>query len=333
MMKKVLGLLLSLLLALSLCAASFAEEAEEIPGTVDVPYAGFRFVPPEVFRDTAGMTLMDGIVEIRDGVYFASWTYYAMTEEERTAWLSDRNPESPVEARVCPLFFVLALGNGMTFRSFNALNGNAIPAQHVRELGRLGGITYCLYMEEPNPDFIDSVDPPYKDEYVALASAADDIAAGFSFYEPREKPDPFAGLVGSCFAFTASDLDGNPVSSAELFAPNDVTVVNLWATWCGPCIGELEALQEMHIALRERGGSVIGILLDDDPDAARRLIAEHGVTYPVIRMPASLPGFIQVEAVPTTLFIGPDGTVLAAPVVGAYPDRYEAVLDSLLGQK
>ena len=325
MMKKVLGLLLSLLLALSLCAASFAEEAEEIPGTVDVPYAGFRFVPPEVFRDTAGMTLMDGIVEIRDGVYFASWTYYAMTEEERTAWLSDRNPESPAEARVCPLFFVLALGNGMTFRSFNALNGNAIPAQHVRELGRLGGITYCLYMEEPNPDFIDSVDPPYKDEY----------------HELREMIDPDVMFVRDVRREMwkylsdnkAKDLDGNPVSSAELFAPNDVTVVNLWATWCGPCIGELETLQDMHIALRERGGSVIGILLDDDPDAARRLIAEHGVTYPVIRMPASLPGFIQVEAVPTTLFIGPDGTVLAAPVVGAYPDRYEAVLDSLLGQK
>ena len=332
-MRRALCLVFVLILALSFGTAASAEEAEGIPGTVDVPYAGFRFVPPELFRNTAGSVVMDGVAEIRDGVYYAYWTYYAMTEEEKNAWLNDRNPNAPAETRVCPLFFVLVLGNGMTFRSFNALNGNAMPTQFVHELGKLGDVTYCLYMEEPNPYFIDAIDSPYREEYTALASAADDVAAGFSFYEPQEEPDPFANLIGTPFAFAAADLDGNPVSSAELFAQNEISVVNIWATWCPPCIAELPDLQAFHTHLQQEGCSVIGLLADDDPEAARRLMAENGVTYPVIVGPETLRDIIPLDAVPTTLFVGRDGTVLAAPVVGAYLEQYEAVMEELLSGK
>ena len=262
-MKRTMCLAFVLILALSLCISTYAEETKTIPGTVDVPYAGFRFVPPELFRDTAGSVVMDGVAEIRDGVYYAYWTYYAMTEEEKNAWLDDRNPDAPVETRVCPLFFVLVLGNGMTFRSFNALNGNAMPTQFVRELGKLGDVTYCLYMEEPNSYFIDAIGSPYREEYTALASAADDVAAGFSFYEPQEEPDPFAGLIGTPFAFAAADLDGNPVSSAELFAQNEISVVNIWTTWCAPCIAELPELQAFHTRLRQRGCGAVWITASD----------------------------------------------------------------------
>ena len=332
-MKKALCMVLVLVLAMSLCPVSFAEGTEEIPGTVDVPYAGFRFVPPELFRDTAGSVTMDGVAELSDGVYYAYWMYYAMTEEEKTAWLNDHNPDAPAETRVCPLFFVLILGNGMTFQSFNALNGNAIQTQFVRELGKLGEVTYCLYMEEPNPDLIEAIDSPFREEYIALASAADDVAAGFSFYKQQEKPDPYAGLVGSRFEFTAADLDGNAVSSADMFAQSEITMVNIWATWCGPCIAELPLLQELHARLQESDCSIVGMLIDDDLEAARSLMEENGITYPVIFAPETLLDLIPLDAIPTTLFIGRDGTVLAAPVVGAHPDQYEAVMEALLSNK
>ena len=124
-------------------------------------------------------------------------------------------------------------------------------------------------------------------------------------------------------------MNGNPVSSAELFSQNEITLLNLWTSWCGPCIGELEDLQALHVELQEKGCGVMGMLLDDDLETARQLIKENGVAYPVLLGPEGLEDFLPVESVPTTLLVGRDGTVLAAPIVGAYMEKYIAALDAL----
>ena len=325
-MKKVLLLFFALILAAG--AVSLAED--EIPDAVEVPEAGFRFAPPESFRDTAGRVALDGTYEIGEGVLLSSWMYYAMTKEEVTAWYSDHNSNAPAEYRIIPLFYVLSIGNGMTFKSFNAQNGNAIPAKYIREIGKHGDITYYLFMEGPNTDFLEVIDPAYRAEYTALAGAVDDIAAAFSFFDVQEKPDPYIGLVGSRFEFTTTDLDGNPVSSAVLFGQNQITMVNLWATWCGPCTAEMEDLQAIHARMQEKKSGVVGLLLDDDLETARRLMEENSITYPVVFAPETLNDFFSLESVPCTIFVGGDGLVLADPIIGAYPEKYEAALDSLL---
>ncbi|MBR4459503.1 MAG: TlpA family protein disulfide reductase [Clostridia bacterium] len=332
-MKNVIGLFLTMIMAVSVCAAVHAEGTWEAMDGLDFPEAGFSFVPPDLFRRASGVVALDGCYEILDNVWYTGWFYCAMTREEWNAYLDDHDPEAPAESRIIPLFSVLTLGGGMTFRSFNALNGNAIPEEYIREVGKAGDRTHYLYMEGLNPSFLDAIDPAYREEYTALADSADAVAAGLTFIEPVKKEDPYAHLIGARLEFTAVDLDGNPVSSAELFAGNEITMVNIWATWCGPCIEELPALGKLHARLRERGCGVIGMLTDDNPDAARRLIADNGVGYPVIPAPDSLYDFIALEYIPTTLFVGRDGTVLAAPVVGAHPDEYEAVLDTLLGDQ
>ena len=329
-MKKTLCLLLALLLT-ALCAVSLGDDPDEIPGTVDVPSAGLRFVPPASFRDTAGLVMLDGTLEISDGIYFTGWMYCAMTAEEWNEVMSNHDPDAPAENRIASLFAVVALGDGLTFETLNALTGNAIPAEYVREIGRLGDYSYYLYMEDPNRDFIGAIDPAYRDEYAALASAVEEVSAAFSFYEPQ-KSDPYASLVGAVFTFTASDLEGNPVSSEELFARNEITLVNIWTSWCGPCIGELPELQALHVRLGEDSCGIVGMLADEDLDTARQLIADNGVAYPVVLAPDTLYDFCPLEYVPTTLFVGRDGTVLAAPVVGACVTEYENVIHSLLGR-
>ena len=136
--------------------------------------------------------------------------------------------------------------------------------------------------------------------------------------------------MGSKIEFTTTDLDGNPVSSADLFAQNKVTLLNIWATWCGPCIGELEDLQSIYRNRQKKGVGVVGMMTDDDLATARELMAEFNVTYPVILAPATLEEFFHLEGWPTTLFIGPGGTVLTEPVIGANVARYHTLLNELL---
>ena len=71
-------------------------------------------------------------------------------------------------------------------------------------------------------------------------------------------------------SFVGKDLDGNDVTSDELFSGSAVTVVNFWFTTCGPCVGELGELEALSKELAEKGGSLIGInsfTLDGDEAA------------------------------------------------------------------
>lgn len=327
-MKKALALFLTLMLALAFCTAVFADDPNEVRGTTEMPYAGLHFVPPELYRDTAGQTFTDGSMELDKGINYAYWAYAAMTEEELTAFFDDTSTlENPP---IIILFYVFSIGGGKTFDDMNASIDNALSAEYAREIGKAGDYTFYLYMEGPDQSFIGAIDPAYRDEYTALASAVDDAAAAFTCYEPIEAPDPYADLVGTKFEFSAADLDGNAVSSADLFAQHEITMVNIWATWCGPCVGELPELQQISLRLQEKDCAVIGILVDDDLDECRNLMAENGVTYPVIQAPANLADLLLVEYIPTTLFISRDGTVLASPIVGAQVDEYEPTIDSLL---
>ncbi|MEO2537985.1 TlpA disulfide reductase family protein, partial [Collinsella aerofaciens] len=59
-------------------------------------------------------------------------------------------------------------------------------------------------------------------------------------------------------SFTGKDLDGNDVSSDELFSKNKVTVMNFWFTTCKPCVGELGDLEDLNKELAKKGGQVVG---------------------------------------------------------------------------
>ncbi len=322
-MKKITSLMTALVLALSFCAVSFADDPEEIPGTAEMPMAGIRFVPPQAFVDAKGGIYTDGAIKITSGIWYAYWVYCAMTEEELVAV----NMSGENDTRMTVLFDVFSIGDNMTFEDLNSMLYTPLPMEYVREIGKVDDVTFYLYSKGADQDYANSIDEAYRDDYTALAGMTDEIAAAFTFYEPA---DEYAELIGTGIEFTTTDLDGNPISAADLFAQNEITMINIWATWCGPCIGELAELQKLHSRSQEKGCGVIGLLIDKDLEEARRLIAENGVAYPVILAPENLKDIFSIEGYPTTYFVNRKGEILSAPVVGAYVDKYENKLNDLL---
>jgi peroxiredoxin len=59
-------------------------------------------------------------------------------------------------------------------------------------------------------------------------------------------------------------------------------LLNFWATWCGPCIAEMPALQSLHAKFKDRGFQVVGIAVDDTEANVRETIQRFGITYPII---------------------------------------------------
>lgn len=330
MMKKFFSLFLAMILALSICSAALADDPNEAPGTVTMMYSGIVFAPPASFQNAAGVISTDGDFELDKGVNYAYWAYYAMTEDELVK-ARDTGDETMLQ-KAALLFEVLSIRNDVDFKEFNAACSNYFAEDKLRELGKAGDYTFYLYMTDPDEDFVNLIDDKYKEEYTALAKDADAVAAAITISEPLERPDPYAALIGAKFEFTAKDLEGKEISSADLFAKNEVTMLNIWATWCGPCIGELEELQKLHTDLQEKGCGLVGMLIDDDQETANQLISENGLTYPMVWAPDTLGDFITLEGVPTTLFIGKDGTVLASPIVGADVEGYNETLATLINK-
>ena len=151
--------------------------------------------------------------------------------------------------------------------------------------------------------------------------------------EEAEEPEEVIG-GGSEFCFSGTDVNGNAVNTAEVFAKNKVTVVNIWASWCPPCVGEIPELDKMNKELSEKGCGVIGLLDDgEDPQGledAKDILQDVGATYLNMIFPYKISANVAFQAYPTTFFVDSNGTIIGEPVVGAAPDRYREMVDTLL---
>jgi thiol-disulfide isomerase/thioredoxin len=93
--------------------------------------------------------------------------------------------------------------------------------------------------------------------------------------------------------------DGSEVSSVDAVGEG-LTVVSLWATWCGPCKKELPMLEE----LSGEGVSVVGVNIGDSPDAVDDFLDEFGITFPnFIDTDGVLMSDLDVPSVPATMIV------------------------------
>ena len=103
---------------------------------------------------------------------------------------------------------------------------------------------------------------------------------------------------------------GDPVRLSGL--AGTPTVINLWASWCGPCREELPLLARAHDAYGDRV-RIIGVdFADSAPDAALELARVTGVTYPLLSDPESTAKApLKVVGLPQTVFVDRQGRMVA----------------------
>lgn len=199
-------------------------------------------------------------------------------------------------------------------------------APNSEEIGRKDGMVYVYARPEPDETGMDS---DTKKEYQRILSMLPAIRESISLTTRG------AANTGSFPTFSTTDLTGNVVDNTT-FADYQITVLNIWGTFCGPCIEEMSDLEAMSKNMPE-GTRLIGLIsdaLDDErKNLAEKIISETGVTYPNWIPDAALTEYVDshVIGVPTTLFIDTNGQILGDAIIGKQSiEDYMSALTSRL---
>ncbi|WP_238395838.1 TlpA family protein disulfide reductase [Pontibacter pudoricolor] len=137
---------------------------------------------------------------------------------------------------------------------------------------------------------------------------------------PETLQNPDANAVADASAIAGSEmagasfqmvgLDGKQVSFESL--KGKVVFMNIWATWCPPCVAEMPNIQSLY----EKVGSdkIAFVMLSVDEggmDKVKKFISKKGFTFPVYMPASQLPQEFYSNAIPTTFIISPEGKIVA----------------------
>ena len=134
--------------------------------------------------------------------------------------------------------------------------------------------------------------------------------------------------AGNLGKFSMEDINGSAYTE-ELFADHDLTMVNVFTTWCTPCIREIPDLEKLHKEMEGQGVGVVGIVLDaigssgkvDEKavEKAKILAEKTGAAYPFLIPDEGYLGgrLAGIAAVPETFFVDKDGNIVGETYSGS----------------
>lgn len=140
-------------------------------------------------------------------------------------------------------------------------------------------------------------------------------------------------MSGPAPNFTLKSIDGKNVKLSEL--RGEVVMVNFWASWCGPCRQEMPILDAMYEEYQDLGFTILGVNVEEDPNAAKKLLKSIPVTFPILLDGEnSVSKDYEVVAMPSTFMVDRDGNLRYKHLgyLPGYENEYERQVRELLAE-
>lgn len=110
------------------------------------------------------------------------------------------------------------------------------------------------------------------------------------------------------YNFSLKTINGDNVNFADF--KGKTVFLNLWATWCPPCIAEMPDIHKLYQQVASDKIKFVMISLDKDPQKAIKFIKRKGYTFPVYTTTRALPQAYYSRSIPTTFVISPQGKIV-----------------------
>ncbi|MFN2238131.1 MAG: TlpA family protein disulfide reductase [Thermoanaerobaculia bacterium] len=145
--------------------------------------------------------------------------------------------------------------------------------------------------------------------------------------DPSAAPADGTAKVGSVMpAWTAKTLDGKAFDIADM--RGSVVLINIWATWCGPCRYEIPELVKLHAEWAPQGFAVLGASIDGRATVGEvePMMRSFKINYPVvIDTDARIADIFETSVIPTSALIDRNGRVVWTRIGTLHADDAEMV--------
>lgn len=120
--------------------------------------------------------------------------------------------------------------------------------------------------------------------------------------------------------FTMNSPEGQPVKLSDIVSKNTYTLIDFWASWCGPCKREMPTVVEAYEKYKGKGFGVVGVSLDNNAESWKQALKDLNMTWPQM---SDLKGWqcegaalYGVRAIPATVLVDQQGTIIARNLRG-----------------
>jgi len=153
----------------------------------------------------------------------------------------------------------------------------------------------------------------------------------FAMPSYRQGERSVAGRMAPDFAL---EVNGKSMHLSDF--RGQVVLLDFWASWCAPCVEETASLVALQRDISQRGGTVLGVSMDDDPSAYQKFLKDHDVNFPTyLDKTKSIPGTYGTSMYPEAYLIDRDGRIsrkVVGPQDWTRPEMTSS-LDALLPTK
>ena len=348
-MKKTVSVLLLLCLLTGMFGLAAAEGS---PKVLDFPKSGFTFTVPDYIENMEGSiySISDyGETSIKSGIITAYVVYLPRTNEEINAMKQQMEGQpddyemseefqavyTEFVAPRTELFILIGLAEGKTWEKDVLSMGSAEMLKDPVKIGDCDGFTY--YLTTLTPEVIrprmEQVAPDMREAFIDATNRLMEQPELFTLKERNKSDQP--PEPGTQIDFEATDLDGNPVTRADLTAGSKVTMITFWQTFCEPCKGEMPELDRLVREYGDKGLNVVGCVCDavteSTLETAKEIDGEH--LFRNVKITQSVNQALPARGTPTTYFLDGEGKILDYPIAGVLPEDYIAALEDYLNGK
>lgn len=192
--------------------------------------------------------------------------------------------------------------------------------QKIEKLAALNGNTYYIAYN----DSITQEEYPYLtqadiDSYMKYAAALPELKNNVIIF-PQQDLHSDEGITSEQMrSLRGVDLEGNDVNR-EIFKDYDITMVNIWATWCGPCVNELPDLASLSKTLPENVNLItICADADEEGEAAKEILEQCEADFITICGNEGIRSDLlrDVYSYPMTVFVNSEGELIGEKIMGA----------------
>ena len=157
------------------------------------------------------------------------------------------------------------------------------------------------------------------DELIATVKYAGEMAAIKALRESYMKAE--ATQAGKMFTdFEGLTVDSKPSKLSDYVGKGKYVLVDFWASWCGPCKGEIPNLIELQNKFGGEKFTVLGVNVWDEEEKFKAALTEEGITYPQIYIPRdnkdNATEMYGIQGIPQIILFGPDGVIIQRDLRG-----------------